>query len=664
MIIRPRVFLVVALSVMIFTSTVSVLVSIRDAPSAFAADKGYVISSPGAPTVFSSIVDVGLLDYLSEGSPEIFALSSYDGVPFVVRGLDPKIMADMDSIRTDGKTGFERDQALIGADLRDRLSVDPPCSLSVTASYQSKFDIVDVVGWFKSSSSLDDELLVPLDLARSLSGMGHDKVSIVRLASVSSEVEDALMPSGARFAVYGFSSSRSKAVSGEEFELGVSLKNWGTERGKTTLEIHDDLAGNPDLIFSESIELDAGEEVRVVHSFSFDELGTKEFAVSIDGKDPQRLALVVEIVAKYLLVAGPADVALNSTFEVAVTDFAGGPVEGATVAFLNQTAVTNSSGIVRLSASELGTHLAVGSVLGFTNGSLVVEVYDVSIYPNEFKPIISGFEVVPIEFMETETGQVRLIVENGGRQAGIFTGTILLDYSTRFIEVGIPLGPGEGKTVYYPLERISPGHHTLSLNASETSFSVFSWYAGDPDLVMLAVKYGGTLKVTPADSIPIAQAAKLTQGDIEVALVSVGGISGVLAALSMTAIFSKEVHEARGKLGILRTIGAPRSAIRRMVVRQSLSFSSTGAVTGIALGLGVSGLLLNSGALMMFGHSLRFDVGMAVAPWILIGTLVICLASSVASAEVAVRATPISSIRKTEEAPPEQKTVDDVLGDE
>jgi len=664
--IRPRVFLVVALSVMIFTSTLAMLVSIHDAPSSFAADEGYVISSPGAPTVFSSSVDVGLVDFLPAASPEIFAFSSYDGVPFVIRGVDWKFLELTDRkfitmSRDQNGTKLARDQAVIGSGLRDRLGLVPPCALPVMGSYQSKFEVVDVIGWFESSSSLDDELIVNLDMARSLSGMSSDKVSIVRLTSVSSEVRDLLMPTGPRFAIYDFASSRSRVVVGEDFELEVSLKNWGTKRGSVNLSIFDDQAGEV-AIFRENIALDAGDEIRFSHPYSFDQIGIRDFSVSIDGKDPQRLTLRVEFASRYLVVWGPSAVALGSTFEVTVTDYAQYPVAGARVEFLNQTVYTNAAGTAVLNASELGTRQMIAYLQGYEAGGASFVVYDGSTYPNEFKPVIALLEVVPNDFKETEAAQVCLMVENDGQQAGVFVGTIILDGSARIAEVSIPLEPGESKVVFYPLGRVSPGHHIVKIGVSGGSFDVYPWYAGESDMIMMAVRYGGTLKISFAKAIPIVQAAKLSQGDVEVALISIGGISGTLAALSMISIFSKEIHEGRDKLGILRTIGASRSVIRRMVVRQSLAFSFPAALTGIALGLGVSGILLRSKWLMIFGHSLRYDVGASVAPWILIGTLVICLASSLASAEVAARASPISSIRKIEDASPERKTVDEVLG--
>jgi len=646
---------VVALSVMVFTSTVMVLGSIYEAPSSFAANEGYVISTPGAPTVFSSSVDVGLLDFLPEASPEIFAFSAYDGVPFVIRGVDWKVLAN--------DTELRGNEAVVGSALMQRLGLVPPCDVPVTVSYHSGFEVLRVMGEYKSTSAVRDELLVSLDTARSLSGMRSDRVSIIRLDQVSSEVKDTLMPNGPRFAIYDFASSLSRVAIGQEFSLSVFLKNWGTEKGRVNLSFFDhDSVGAA--LYGENISLAAGEEIRFSHPFSFDVPGTKDLIVRIDGRDAQSRLLSVEVVSEYVAVSGPAAVALNSSFEVLVTDYASRPVLGAEVRFLNQTEYTDATGIAVLDASELGTRSVDVVVPGFTSYNWSVVVYDSSTYPNEFKPTITELAVVPNEFRETESAQVRLVLENYGRQAGVFVDTVYLDSHVVVAEVSMPLGPGESKVALFRLTGVGEGSHVVSLGTASATFSVHPWYVEDPDMVKMAIKYGGSLRISSAASIPIVEAAKLTQGDIQVALASIGGISGTLAALSMTSIFSKEVHEARGKLGILRTIGASRAVIRRMVTRQSLAFSFPGALIGIGLGLAVSAVLIRSGLLMMFGHSLRLNIDLSVVPSIVIGTLLICLASALASAEIAARSTPISSIRKTEEEGSKRRSVDDVLGGE
>lgn len=671
--VRPRVLLVVALSVMIFTSTATVLVGLQKAPASFAADSGYVITSPGAPTIFSSSVDQELAAAINSTiqavSPEVFAFASFGGVPFVVRGVDLAMLARVGPSfvqleRLDGGSDLLGHDALIGTRLMERLEVTPPYVMPIPSSYTSGFEIVRVVGWFESESSLDDELLVSLDVARSLSGMGKDKVSVIRAGNVSAGLTDIITPTGPRFALYGFSVSKVRAVTGEPVDFVVSVKNWGTDRGRVNLSIADQSSNDARVIARTEVALDAGAEFLFSHQLSLSSEGLHTIAASIDGGDSDSRSETVLVVPPYLRVTGPQWVVLNTKFDLYVTDYADRVIVGAQVEFSNQTALSDSAGKVRMNASELGRFAVNASYPGLANYSGNITVGDMSTYPNEFRPRVIQFTVVPELFKETETANVRMMVENDGRLPGDFTGTIRLDGSVVLVQVNVSLGPGESRTVLYPLGEIDPGQHYVALGDFTQVFNVQPWYMNDPDLVLLAVRYGGTTRLSSADAIPIVQAAKISQGDVEVALFSVGAISAALAALSMTSIFAKEVHEGRSKLGILRTIGASRKAIRKIVVKQSLAYSSLGAVAGVLLGLGLASFALRSGSLMMFGHSLEFDVDASLTPVILIGTLIVCLASSLASAEVAVRATPISSIRKTQESLPGPRPVDEILGDE
>lgn len=677
--IRPRAILVVALSVMVFTATASVLVGLERAPSSFAADSGYVVTSPGAPTIFSSVVDANLATAINrtsgyEGaSPEIFAFSSFNGIPFVLRGIDWGLFSMTGPAlshveRLDGSSGLSGNEALVGSGLLGRLGIKTPYNLSVTASYQPRMKVLDVVGWFESSSSLNDELLVTLDVARDLSGIAADKVSIVRMSSLSAEVKDVLTPEGPRFAIYDFTGSKSRVVLGEEFALGVTVKNWGTARGQVNVSFTEwnSTLGASSSLYTIPVTLDSGSEARIAHNVSFEDFGLKDLGAEIDGKDASKIDIAIDVVSSWLALWGPDSVALGSSFEVTVADYAGHPVVGAVVDFLNQTAVTDASGKARLNATNVGDFVMSASYPGLQNGSWSLSVVDLGSYPNSFNPIVTRFTILPYSFKETESGELLVVVENRGRLGGQFTKTIYLD-SARFRALNVSLGPAETLVLTYQLDDISVGYHTLALGSSSAAFSVYPWYSEDQSLVQLAVKYGGTLKLSSATAIPMYQAAKLSQGEVDVAVMSVLCIAGTLAVLSVTSILAKEIHEGRAKLGVLRTIGAPRSAIRLLILRQSLAVSVVGAAIGVMLGLALAVALLESGSIMIFGHAIisSYSIGSSVAGTvILIGSVVICVATSLAAAEVAARSTPISSIRKTEEDRSDHRTVDEALGEE
>jgi ABC-type lipoprotein release transport system permease subunit len=664
---------------MVFASTVSVLDALQRAPSSFASEYGFVISSPDAPTVFSSVVDEDLADALNApdgphppASPEIFAFSSYSGAPFVVRGVDLGLLNSTGPrfaklVRQDGGSELVGLDALIGERLKDELGLTPPCNLTITSSYESRFEVLRIVGWYETASSFSDELLVSLDLARRLSGMAPGKVSIVRLPSASSSALHLTENEGPRFVVYDFTASKSRVATLEPFNVSATVRNWGTEGGQVSLTFTDNsyVPGSASITEVTTLTLDAGEERTVTKSLRSNEISPHQITASID-PDPNLgpLMVTVEVVAPYVRLVVPFGAPSDTFFEVTVTDYADRPLVGAEVTYRNETVLTGEGGTAILYAGPEGYYQVDASYPGLVDGRSGIEIIDISQYQNQFNPRVTRFKVEPNSFKENEHAQVRAVVQNNGLLAGVFTGEVRIDESFLVAPVNVSLEALEIKTLIFALPPVSPGEHTVTFVNWSAVFTVRPWYADDPDLVTLVLKYGGKIQMSRADSIPIVQAAKISQGDIEVAIISVGGISAALAALSMTSIFAKEVHESRRKLGVLRTLGASRSAIRSMTVVQSLLISIPAACAGVALGLLMAASLLDSGSLMMFGHKLAFAVDPSLLSSILLGTVAICLASSIASAEVAARATPISSIRGTEEPLPERKTVDELLGDE
>jgi ABC-type antimicrobial peptide transport system permease subunit len=178
------------------------------------------------------------------------------------------------------------------------------------------------------------------------------------------------------------------------------------------------------------------------------------------------------------------------------------------------------------------------------------------------------------------------------------------------------------------------------------------------------MRYSGTSSLFSAGSIPIYQAAKISEGNVSVALFAIGATSGLLALLAITSVFSKEIHEGRRRLGILKTIGASSAAIRRMVFPQALENSLGGAALGIAFGVIVTDMLSRSGVFVLFGHEFELNLDAGLLILMLLGAVAISVSSALASAMMAVRETTIRSIRKLQEEEPEPLDVEKLIADE
>lgn len=667
----------VALTILIFTATVSVLSALKAAPGSFAASDVYVISESSAPTIFSSHVDVSLRPLLESfpnitgASSEIFAFSSWNDVSFAVRGVD------LDDLNKTGPRFSSLDlfgmisptdgaSAIVGSSLLQRLDIQLPTTLPLVGSYSPKIEFVNVVGSFDSDSPLDDELLVSLDVARSLSGMPQNRVSIIRVASDSPGwLESVLSPSKAQFLLYDMSVSKAEVRAGDTVDVSVGVRNWGQASGSVVVHfsvsseeraaIPVDLGPSESVVVTQKIVIDPDVPVTNVSVPVY-------VVVWIQGDLP--MSLDAQVLASNVThaITAPSTVALGSEFNVTVMTYEGAPAIGAVVRFQGEDRIVDGSGHASVYANQSGSF----SLEAQYNSSVVVVtvvVVDWSGQPTEFLPSVAGLSVAPSSVKEGESGSGTVILQNRGTVSGTFDLTVFVDnepyYTTSvFIDA---LGTSAAS---FELHDVAVGSHAVQAGTYSVEFAVQSWISDNPDYIELLIKYGGTGAISRSDSIPIFQAAKISEGNISVALTAIGTVSALLAALAITAIFSKEIHEGRRRLGILKTIGATSSDVRKLVLPQALENGLAGAAIGVAAGIILLDTLSKSGSFLVFGHriELEYDAGLLVL--IMLGAVFIGIASALVSAMIAVRETTITSVRKlSEEAGPEID-VAKLLGDD
>ena len=660
----------IALSIMIFTTTCSVLVGLRSAPSAFAANEGFAISSSSAPTIFASSVDVSMVSALESipnitgASPEIFAFSSWNGESFVLRGVIlEKLNKTGPSFKefelVPGDAGPSLTKAYVGSRLLDRLGIQLPFTMPVVGSYSMRLELLNVVGEFETGSSLDDEMLIGLEVARFLTGTPSNKVSIIRVSTSEPEwLSDVLSPSGARFTLFDLYTSKSQVAQSEVATVSVGVRNWGSAAGETGVTFTIDGVSN-----TTKVGLNSTQSDRVSLNYSSAELGPHTIEASIGGSFPVRLSANITIVHPYLQLAVQSKIILNGTLAIKVTDHRGTALYGASVTFGSATNATDGEGNVTFVAGQLGTFQAVANLSGYTDASANITVVDPASYAASFQPLVTSFSLSPSSVKQSESATGQVVVENNGTVGGSVNITVFLD-NAGYVVLNVSLAGLESKTVVFKMRDLAVGTHSVQVATFSRELVVQSWVADNPDLVQLVMRYGGSGSLFSAGSVPIYQAAKISEGNVAVALFAIGGISALLAALAITAVFSKEIHEGRRRLGVLRTIGAPRSAIRKLVFPQALETSLAGAGIGIAFGVVIADTISKSDLLVLFGHRFQLDMDTSLLILILLGAMAISVASALASAMMAVRETAITSIRRLEEESGERLDVVELIGDD
>jgi ABC-type lipoprotein release transport system permease subunit len=665
------VILVIALSIMIFTATVSVLAGLHEAPAAFAADEGFAIVSSSAPTIFASQVDTSMagaltaLPQIRGASPEILAFSSFNGRSFVLRGVDLAMFnttgpAFKEFELSGGGALRDVDSALIGTALKARLGLGLPYVMPVVGSYSSKLAFVNIVGSYKTGSSMDDELLVTLDMARYLTGMSSQKASVIRIStSDPAWLSRLLSPSGPRFTLFDLLTQKSQVALGEPVAISVGVRNWGSGSGEVSVEYSE--SGS---VFAErTVSLNRSESDRIVEMRTFSSLGTHNISVSIDGSFPVALSVSIAVVEPYLKIAAPSKVALGDVLTVTVTNYLGNPAVNAEVEFGMRSNTTDTNGNTTFVAEVPGMIGLSASLSGFTDARSSVNVVDPASYPAEFVPSVAYFSLSPDTIKESESATGIVVAENNGSVAGTLNVTVYID-SAPYTVLSIPLGGIESKTVSFKLRNLAVGTHIVQVSNFSVALDVRSWIVDNPDLVQLVMRYSGSDSLFSAGSVPIYQAAKISEGNIAIALFSIGAISGLLAMLAITSVFSREIRESRKRLGILKTIGASRNDIRKLVFPQALENSLAGAAIGIAFGVIIADSISRLSLLVLFGHRFRVELDTNLLVLMLLGAVAISVASALVSAMVAVRETTIKTLKKIEEDADEAIDVDNAIADE
>lgn len=658
---RYRVVLVVALAIMIFTITSSVLSGLLGAPASFAGKGDYVVLSTDAATIFSSRVDVGLVSSLLEQEhvaaawAEVVSLSSWNGRSFLLRGIDLGSITSTDSPFHSlvGESSLPLEDAraaLVGSRLLERLGVETPYTLPVMGSYSARVEFVELMGSFTSGSYLDDEMIVHLDVARHLCGMPADMASVIGVETDDPEwLADVLSPADARFAMFDVRVSKPTVVKGEETAVSIEVTNWGSQGGNVSLLLEE----GSDVLDEIVVTLDASETRTVESPLSFEELGIHTVVVRMTGSMPAEWSVNVSVVEPYLVIVSPSRVVSGGAAEATVLTYDGMPLAGAVVEYSSGDdsgiLIADDNGSVELPAVEEGYLTVTASSPGYVGDSTTLEVVNLSSFPDDFLPIVRSFTISSTTVQEPDAVTGTAVVENTGAVAGSFDVTVLVD-SSEHSTVSVSLDPVEVLSIPVVIDDMAIGSHSVQVGAFSHEVTVEPWYVDEPDIMQLVIRYGGSGELSSSSSIPIYRAAKVSEGNIAVALFSIGAVSALLSILAVSAVFAKEVYEGRDTLGILRTLGASSAHIRRIVVSQSLVGGLIGALVGVVAGLAVAALLMRSGAFVIFSHEFGFEADVPLLVLISASAATISVLSSLVSAEVAVRETPIAAMRKLDPA--------------
>jgi ABC-type lipoprotein release transport system permease subunit len=203
-----------------FAVTSSILLSVENTASGMLGESGntIVVAQGDSRAPFLGTLPLTLADDLASVrgakviSPEVFAPSTLENQPVMVRGVDPeKFMELQNPTIVDGSALAANDtaQAMVGETLARQMNLHPGSQITLVGGVRATIAQLTVKAVFSTGTPLDNEVVAPLWVGDWLRGISYGIVSTVRI-----EVGAQVNPSQVALQVQQVVKNASMAASG------------------------------------------------------------------------------------------------------------------------------------------------------------------------------------------------------------------------------------------------------------------------------------------------------------------------------------------------------------------------------------------------------------------------------------------------------------------
>ncbi len=191
MLLKKEAFLWITLCSILFCASIPVLVGVSLGPTSIFSSPDIVVltqSSRDTPLDVNLAYGLGEQDFITNVSPEIYAFTStvnaHTGVeePILVRGVLPESFLELERGYVFSGNYYSNESfILLGEVLSERLGYGVGDRMTITGSLNPAFFEVTVTGIYRAETSVDDEMLVPLDLSRKMAGLTTNSILSIRI---------------------------------------------------------------------------------------------------------------------------------------------------------------------------------------------------------------------------------------------------------------------------------------------------------------------------------------------------------------------------------------------------------------------------------------------------------------------------------------------------
>jgi hypothetical protein len=615
-----RALIPTAMTLAVFVLVVILVTSLVGALGPLASASGGTVTEAGAPHIVASQVDTGYASVLRsrgiEASPETLLMQAADGRPFVVRGANYTAFAGLsEATLRRGHRPRAPDQAVIGRDLARTLDVGVGESLTLGGSTSPAVSRVRIVGVFDAPGIYDDEVVVPLETAYSLSNK-PGVVQFIRTSRATSSLDSSNGSNGNDSVTVTSVAVETPVVTGKRFPVRVTLQNFASERRRHQLTV---TAGNETR--ERDVVLPPGRTRTVTVRFRPTEPGNRTVRVGSYAR-----SITVTPRNALSLPAIPDASPPGATILVPVTTIDNRSVPNATVRIGNRTVRTGERGVARVELpTESGTY-----TLTAAKGDRPIAEQSIRVAPGVRRQFVADLRVTPktASVLARPTANVTLV----NPWSEPLTRTVTVTSPTRTVSRNVTLGPGEVLSAEEDVvgnvssdQRASPGTYTVRvLTDGETLASTEYTIQGD-DRLFAALASSGSY----SGGTGIGRAVESLFGNLQLLLVAMVALAALTTIGSTTATFAQTVHARRQAIGVHRATGATPGRLLARVLADALRLSIPATATALVLALTVGFVLEATGSLVLFGIRLSANASPTVLLGSALGALVLACASAV-----------------------------------
>ncbi|WP_227357565.1 FtsX-like permease family protein [Haladaptatus salinisoli] len=580
------------------------------------------VTEPGASYPMESRIEsqyaTALRDHGLEASPEIIIAQVSDGDPYLARGANYTAFAAVsDANLVKGHPPQSSAQAVIGQDLAQTLGVSTGDSLLVGGSTSPAVTQVTVVGVYRAPGMLDDQLIIPLSTAHTLS----TKPGIVHFIRTSGGTPNKLLDTQSTDSqsdkiVVSSVTAPNVTVVDQPTNVSFTVQNVGSSK-----RTHNVTASLGDARQHQTVTLQPGEETTIRMDLSVSQAGNYTLNV---GRHSQPVQVYQR--PPIVLPITPQQAPPGAQIAVSVQTITEKNVSGATVTIGSTTAVTNDQGLALIQLPQTpGTY-----ELTARKGERT-KTTQIRISPDASRRLFADVDVTPNTGSVYTKPKADIRIANPWGQPLARNLSLVTPVQTRNRSVTIPaynmstmpitLGTSDSNS------KIAPGEYTIKVVSDGNTIASDTYTVVGDERVRSTLAQNAQF----SSGSGLGQAVELIFGNFRLLLVGMVALAGLTTIGSTTATFAQVVHARRRAIGIHRATGASQWQLLKILLGDVVRLSIPASIMAILCAFGIVYAMSFTDMLTIFG----IQLSVTTDPFILIATgvgafLLSCLSVSLA----------------------------------